>query len=178
MKNILILAGTSHRNSINLALATHAGQQLNKAKLNILDLNDFEMPLYSQDLEESSGIPQKAKDFLAQIQASDGLILSLAEHNGSYTAAFKNVLDWTTRIEPKLWSSRPMLLMATSPGARGGASVLATAEATFPRMGADLRATFSLPSFYENFSQEKGITAPELTAQLSTAVSKLPGTKN
>ena len=176
MKNILILAGTSHRNSINLALATHAGQQLNKAKLNILDLNDFEMPLYSQDLEESSGIPQKAKDFLAQIQASDGLILSLAEHNGSYTAAFKNVLDWTTRIEPKLWSSRPMLLMATSPGGRGGATVLAAAQGTFPHLGGNIAATFSLPSYHDLFSIEEGISDPTIKTSFESALQTFQST--
>ncbi|YCM42820.1 NAD(P)H-dependent oxidoreductase [Verrucomicrobiaceae bacterium 227] len=170
MKNILVLAGSSHRASINLALATHAGQQLENVQLTILDLNDFEMPLFSQDLEEASGIPQKARDFLAKIQASDGIILSLAEHNGSYSAAFKNIFDWTTRIETKLWSSRPMLLMATSPGGRGGASVLAAAQATFPHLGAEIAATFSLPSYFDNFTVEAGISEATFKATLQSAI--------
>ncbi|MEN8681446.1 MAG: NAD(P)H-dependent oxidoreductase [Akkermansiaceae bacterium] len=98
MKNILVIAGTSHRESINLALANHAAAQVEGAKAIALDLNDFEMPIYSEDKEEASGIPQEAKDFLAAIQAADGIVLSLAEHNGSYSAAFKNVLDWTSRV--------------------------------------------------------------------------------
>lgn len=170
MKNILVLAGTSHRDSINLALATYAGQQLDNAELTILDLNDFEMPLYSQDLEEASGIPQEAKDFLALIQASDGILLSLAEHNGSYSAAFKNVLDWTTRVETKLWSSKPMLLMATSPGGRGGANVLGAAEGYFPHLGANIAATFSLPSYFDHFSVESGISDAESKASLESAL--------
>jgi chromate reductase, NAD(P)H dehydrogenase (quinone) len=170
MKNILILAGTSHRESINLALATHAGQQLENAELTILDLNDFEMPLYSQDLEEASGIPQHAKDFLAKIQGSDGIILSLAEHNGSYATAFKNVLDWTTRVETKLWSSKPMLLMATSPGGRGGANVLGAAEGYFPHLGANVVATFSLPSYFDHFSIENGISDPAAKASFESAL--------
>lgn len=66
-----------------------------------------------------------------------------------------------------------MLLMATSPGGRGGASVLETAVATFPRMGADLRATFSLPSFHDNFTVDDGITDAALSEALKTAVSKI-----
>ena len=170
MKNILVLAGTTHRESINLALATHAANQLEDVEPTILDLNDFEMPIYSQDLEEESGIPDKAADFLALIQKSDGIILSLAEHNGSYTAAFKNILDWTTRIETKLWSSRPMLLMATSPGGRGGANVLGAAEGYFPHLGADITATFSLPSHYEYFSADGGISHPESQAAFKIAL--------
>ena len=176
MKNILVLAGTSHRDSINLALATYAGQQLDNAEVTILDLNDFEMPLYSQDLEEASGIPQHAKDFLAKIQGSDGIILSLAEHNGSYAAAFKNVLDWTTRVETKLWSSKPMLLMATSPGGRGGATVLAAAEGYFPHLGGNITDTFSLPSYYDNFTVEEGISDPAAKASFQSALQTFKST--
>jgi NAD(P)H-dependent FMN reductase len=120
MKNILVMAGTSHRESINLALASHAASQVEGAEVTALDLNDFEMPIYSEDKEEASGIPQQAKDFLAAIQAADGIVLSLAGHNGSYTAAFKNILDWTSRVEQKLWSEKPMLLMVSSCRVRQG----------------------------------------------------------
>jgi chromate reductase len=65
-----------------------------------------------------------------------------------------------------------MLLLSTSPGPRGGATVMATAEATFPRMGADLRATFSLPSFYDNFTDGK-VTDATLASQLKEAANKL-----
>ena len=60
--------------------------------------------------------------------------------------------------------------MATSPGGRGGATVLEAAKATFPRMGADLKATFSLPAFYENFSAEEGVTNPEFKTALDEAI--------
>ena len=108
-----------------------------------------------------------------QIPSSDVIVVSLAEHNGSYAAAFKNLYDWTSRIEQKPWSDKPMLLMASSPGGRGGSTVLESAKATFPRMGADLRATFSLPSFHDNFSAESGITEPALAAELKSAVATI-----
>ncbi|MGJ8695882.1 MAG: NADPH-dependent FMN reductase [Verrucomicrobiaceae bacterium] len=157
---LLIIAATSHLESINLALASHAGRLVPGAELNILDLNDYEMPIYSEDREEATGIPEAAGRFIDAIQESDGVILSLAEHNGSYSAAFKNIYDWASRKEQKVWGGKPMLLMATSPGGRGGATVLAAGEATFPRMGAELVATFSLPSFYDSFSEE-GISDAE-----------------
>jgi chromate reductase len=170
--NLLIIAGTTHRESINLALAIHTGRQVPGADLNILDLNDFEMPIYSQDVEEESGVPEEAGKFLEAIGEADGIVLSLAEHNGSYSAAFKNIYDWASRKEQKVWQDKPMLLMATSPGGRGGATVLAAGEATFPRMGANLVGTFSLPSFYDFFSDE-GISDADSKEKFEAAVSAL-----
>jgi chromate reductase len=64
-----------------------------------------------------------------------------------------------------------MLLMATSPGGRGGASVLEIAKNAFPRYGGDIKATFSLPSFNDNFDVEKGrISNEELDTQLKEIV--------
>ncbi len=60
------------------------------------------MPIYSEDRENDGGIPDQAQRFLKIIQDADGIILSLAEHNGSYTSAFKNILDWTSRQERNL----------------------------------------------------------------------------
>jgi NAD(P)H-dependent FMN reductase len=48
-----------------------------------------------------------------------------------------------------------MLLMATSPGGRGGATVLQAAKAYFPFLGAHIVADFSFPNFYDNFSEDK-----------------------
>lgn len=172
MKTILTFAGTSHRNSINLQLANYAAKQINGATLKTLDLNDFEMPLYSEDREKTAGIPQEAHNFLNEIQSSDAIVLSLAEHNGSYTAAFKNLLDWTSRIEQKLWSDKPMFLLATSPGDRGATTVLEAANQTFPHLGADIKGAFSLPSFYDNFSEDTGITNSDLKSSLASLANR------
>jgi NAD(P)H-dependent FMN reductase len=170
---ILAFGGSTSSTSINRQLANHAASLVEGGEVTGLDLSDYALPIYSSDEEEANGTPADAQNFLDAIRAHDAIVVSLAEHNGSYSAAFKNLYDWTSRIEPKLWSEKPMLLMATSPGGRGGATVLAAAEATFPRMGADLKATFSLPSFYDHFSADGGITDPELAAALESAVEKL-----
>ena len=151
----------------------YAASKVPGATVTDLDWRSYDLSIYSSDEEESNGIPADAQAFLDVIRAYDALVVSLAERNGSYSAAFKNIYDWTSRIEQKLWSDKPMLLLSTSPGRRGGASVMETAKATFPRMGADLRATFSLPSFYENFSTQEGVTDPELSTALDQAVEKL-----
>jgi NAD(P)H-dependent FMN reductase len=149
---LLVMGASSSRNSINRTLAIWAAEQMD-AQMETVDLNDFEMPIYSEDRQAESGIPQLARDFKNKINACDGIVVSFAEHNGSYTAAFKNIIDWVSVVEKDLWSNKPMLLMATSPGARGGKTLLELAVADFPRRAGQVCAHFSLPSFYKNFKE-------------------------
>ena len=171
MKNIIAFAGSNSKTSINKQLAVYASSLTKNVEVNILDLNNFKLPLYGIDLEIEKGIPDDAHKFLNLIKASDGIILSLAEHNGAYSTVFKNLFDWMSRIDGKLWSEKPTLLMATSPGARGGASVLAIAKGRFPFMGGNIVADFSLPSFGDNF-QEGKIIDEDLNTQLVEKVLK------
>lgn len=168
---IIAFGGSPSKNSINKKLATYAANLFENAEVEVLDLNDFQMPLFSVDIEVEIGQHELAKAFLAKIASADLLVVSLAENNGNYSAAFKNVFDWCSRINVKVFQGKPMLLMATSPGARGGSSVLEIATKALPRYGADIKATFSLPSFDANFDVENGkISNPELDKQLREIV--------
>lgn len=171
MKKIAAFAGSTSTTSINKQLATYAASKLNEASFDVLDLNDFEVPIYSEDTEKNNEYPQGATAFNNELDKYDGFIVSLAEHNGSYAAAFKNLFDWVSRKNREVFRNKQVLLMATSPGGRGGASVLATAELTFPHMGAAGITKFSLPKFYDVFSEGK-INDQELDQQLSSAVNE------
>jgi len=171
---IIAFGGSNSKNSINKKLATYASSLFKEASAEVLDLNDFALPLFSVDLEKEIGQPQLAKDFLDKIASADFLVVSLAENNGNYSAAFKNLLDWASRQAKEVFHQKPMLLMATSPGGRGGATVLEIAKNAFPRFGADIKGTFSLPSFNDNFDVENmKISNAELDNQLKDLVSKL-----
>ncbi len=170
MKNILAFGASSSKNSINKQFATYAVHQLDNVNPTILDLNDFEMPIYSIDKEQENGIPELAHQFKNHIKSADGIIVSFAEHNGSYSAAFKNIFDWISRIEGKVWEDKPMLLLSTSPGGRGGKTVLDTATISFPFMGSKSVNSFALPSFQQNFS-DSGITDNELNSNFKEQLS-------
>lgn len=172
MKNIIAFAGSNSKASINKQLVTYTSSMVNNATVKVLDLNDYKLPIYSVDYELENGIPDSAKQFIEAIKDSDGIIISLAEHNGAYTAVFKNLFDWISRVEQKTFLNKPMLLMATSPGARGGASVLAIATARFPYHDAQIVGEFSLPSFNENFSDGR-INNDELNKQLKIQIKQL-----
>jgi len=169
MKKIIALGASSSSKSINKTLAIYVASKVADASINVIDLNDYRMPLYSVDSEEEFGIPIDAHKFNDIIESADGLVISLTEHNGTYTAVFKNLIDWLSRIDIKIWKDLPMLLMATSPGNRGGSSVLAAAKSYFPFIGGNIIADFSLPSFYDNFSNS-GIINTEIVSKLDEKI--------
>lgn len=171
---LLAFAASSSKKSINRQLVTYAASLLDGADIEILDLNDYELPLFSVDKEEELGQPELAQEFLLKIALSDALIISYAEHNGAYTAAYKNLFDWCSRRGPKIFQDKPLVLLSTSPGARGGASVLAAATTSAPFFSGRVQASLAIPSFYENFDETLGILKnAKLNSQLVEAVSLL-----
>lgn len=172
MKKIIYISGSSSSRSINRKFAKYTAGLLSHYPSKELNLNDFEVPIFSIDREEESGIPDKIEDFLREIEEADGLIISLAEHNGTYTVAMKNIIDWSSRADRSVWKDKPMLLLSTSPGRRGAASVFDFAIKHFPHMGGNIVASFKLPSFYENFNSEVGITDEKLNRDFQNEVQK------
>jgi len=171
---IIAFGASSSKKSINKKLAAYAASLLNGADVEVLDLNDYELPLFSEDKEAEIGQPELAKNFMAKIADSDTLIVSFAEHNGSYSAAYKNLFDWSSRINPKVFQNKPMLLLSTSPGPGGAASVLSTAVNSAPYFDGDVKSSLSIPSFYENFDLETGvINNKDINDQLENAVQSL-----
>jgi len=160
-KKILAFGASNSSTSINRQLAKYASGLFKKADVELLDLNDYEMPIYSIDREKKDGFPQLAHDFYNKIGDADFILISFAENNGNFSTAFKNILDWMSRINGKTFQEKPMLLLATSPGARGGSSVLDIAVKRMPYQGGIVKGSFSLPSFNENFDREKGVISNE-----------------
>lgn len=168
---IVAFGGSNSTQSINKHLATYAASLFENAEVEVLDLNDFAMPLFSVDLEKEIGHHDLAKAFLAKLGSADILVVSLAENNNNYSAAFKNLFDWCSRIVKEVFQQKPMLLLATSPGSRGGASVLEIGRNALPRYGADIKATFSLPAFNANFDLEQNkISNTELDKELRNLI--------
>lgn len=171
---LLAFAASSSRQSINKRLVSYAATLVQGAEVEVLDLNDYELPLFSEDREKELGHPEVAKDFLARIAESDALMISFAEHNGSYSAAWKNLFDWMSRMGKKVFQDKPMILLSTSPGGRGGASVLAAATGSVPFFGGRVKASLAIPSFHENFDVERGVLRnEELKDKLIAAVNQL-----
>ena len=99
IKKILAFGASNSSTSINKALAVYTANQLDNVDVIVADLNDYASPLYSMDLERENGVHENAMRFYELIQASDAIVVSLAEYNGLHTSAFKNLWDWLSRIK-------------------------------------------------------------------------------
>jgi NAD(P)H-dependent FMN reductase len=153
---------------------TYVASLVEDAAVEVLDLNDYELPLFSVDREAELGEPPLAQAFLDKIQASDALIIAFAEHNGCYSAAYKNLYDWVSRIQAKVYQDKRMLLLATSPGGRGGKSVLELALGQIPRFGGEIRGSVSVPLFMDNFDVDRGaISNADIDAEIRAALAQL-----
>ena len=171
---VVAFGASNSTTSINKTLATYAASKIDGAQVEVLDLNDFDLPIYSPEREKDLGQPANAVAFREKLAQADIIIVSFAEHNSNYTAAYKNLFDWCSRIDRNIYQDKPLLIMATSPGGRGGQSVLELAGTQLPRFGGNIKASFSLPNFNENFDRDsKKVTDQDLETALNEAVAKL-----
>ncbi|EAR56762.1 hypothetical protein SKA34_04760 [Photobacterium sp. SKA34] len=171
---LLAFSASNSQHSINRALVTYAASQSNSDDVEVLDLNDFEMAIYSIDRENNSGIPEQAKLLFDKIGQADAILISFAEYNGSFTSAYKNIFDWTSRIDQKVFQNKPVLMLATSPGPGGAANVLDSAVTSAPYFAAEVVGSLSIPSFYQNFDLEKNkFMNDDLNERLLALVNKL-----
>jgi NAD(P)H-dependent FMN reductase len=125
---LVALAGSTRRGSLNRAVLATASIAASSAgaNLTVVDLNDYELPLFNQDLEDAEGMPDAAKRLKALFRNSDGFIFASPEHNSTYSALLKNTIDWCSRAEsddePPLvaFAGKSAVLLGASPGPLGG----------------------------------------------------------
>ncbi|MFV0431043.1 MAG: NADPH-dependent FMN reductase [Alphaproteobacteria bacterium] len=172
MKKIIAFAASTSTTSINKQLAAYAASLIENVDIEVLDLNNFDMPIFSEDLERELGSPPKAIAFKQKLKEADAYIISIAEHNGNFTAAFKNLYDWVSRIEQNIFDNKKILLLSTSPGAGGGVRALEIAKLSFPFAHGVIAGEFSLPLFHVYFKTGK-IEDKDIYEQLSEQIQLL-----
>lgn len=173
---VLAFATSNSLTSINKQLVQYATSLFNDAnvQVEIIDLNDFEMDIYRPDREDQNGIPKKAIAFYDKITAADALIISFAEYNGSYTAAYKNIFDWASRIDMKLYQNKPTMVMGASPGPRGAMKVLQFTQEIAPFFAMDIKSCISIPEFHQHFNFETGqMISEKYITEISNALTQL-----
>ncbi|MBK7226371.1 MAG: NAD(P)H-dependent oxidoreductase [Saprospiraceae bacterium] len=165
---IFAFAGSNSSTSINKKLVVFSLRSFPNDQINLIDLNDYEMPIFSVD-REKNGFPKEASLFLENISDCDVIICSLSENNRNFSVAFKNVFDWCSRINPKVFQDKKMFLMTTSPGGFGGGNTMNLAKNIFLPLS-NIIQTFSLPKFYDNFDEKQGITNEALLAEFNAKI--------
>jgi chromate reductase len=158
MTKIIAFTGSNHSKSINQHLLKHAANLIENHEVEVLDLRDYESPMFSLDLEAAEGQPAILKKLEAKISESSTLLIAVPEYNGFMPSFFKNTIDWLSRINIAFLKDKKVILLSTSPGKYGGKQSLEHTASILPRFGGEVIATFSLGSFYEAVNLENGFT--------------------
>src|SRR5438067_2098240 len=96
---IVALAGSLRRDSFNKKLVRIAAESARQAgaEVTLLDLKEWQLPIFDEDLEKESGIPTKGMELKKLFIGSDGIMISAPEYNSSISGVLKNTIDWLSR---------------------------------------------------------------------------------
>ena len=172
MAYIFGFSGSNSSTSINYKLVRYTASLIKGYDLKLLDMANCPFPMYSEDYEHEHGFSNSLFEFKDDIQNAEGIILSVNEHNSNPSAYFKNLIDWLSRVDRKFIDGKRLFLLSTSGGKRGGTGAHEVAEKLLTRFGANVVASFSLPSFNDNFDIQKGILDTELSTAHKVALDK------
>ena len=114
---LLTICGALRAGSTNRMLLAEAARVFGAAKVVGADLR---LPLYDNDLEDASGIPDEVQILAEQIRGADAVVISTPEYNKSLSGVLKNALDWVSRVPGSAWRDKPVAIISAADGRAGG----------------------------------------------------------
>ncbi len=178
---ILAFAGSARRDSLNKKLIRAAAKMAGGlgATVTLADLADYDAPLFNEDLEQASGMPEAMQRFKALMMAADGFLIATPEYNGFFPAVIKNTFDWCTRPAEGEAIMAPTMgkrvgLMAASPGVLGGVRAIPRLRDCMAEYGIMAVSGFAtVPKAKEAFDENGNLTAAPAIKALSGVVERL-----
>ena len=187
---ILAFAGSLREASYNKKLVHIAAEGARKAgaEVTLVDLRDYQAPIYDGDLESRNGLPETVLRFKELMLAHQGLLVSAPEYNSSITAVLKNTIDWVSRPsqgEASLacFDGKVTALMSASPGALGGLRGLTHVRAILGSIRVlVLPDQIAVPNANEAFQEDgslkdgrRQVSVEELGVKVTMMLAKLYG---
>lgn len=128
MPKILAFSGSARKESFNqrMVAVAAAGAEAAGGDVTLINLADFPMPIFDQDLEAEEGMPESAQAFKNLMVSADGFLIASPEYNSAFSPLLKNALDWASRASSKdeapmlAYKNKSAAIMAASPGGLGG----------------------------------------------------------
>jgi NAD(P)H-dependent FMN reductase len=178
---VLAFAGSLRKGSYNKQLARVAARFARDASAEVteLDLADYPMPIFDEDLETRDGVHPTAMKLKKLFREHDAFLIASPEYNSSVSAALKNLIDWLSRPvdgEPPLacFKGKTAALFAASPGALGGLRGLVHLRAILGNIGVLLLADqLAVGKANEAFAADGSLTNPKQAAMVKAIVDDL-----
>jgi len=172
--HILAFAGSARRESLNQKLLNAVIDAARQAGgvVTSINLNDFALPLYDGDVEDSAGFPENARKLVQLITEHHGLLIASPEYNSMMTPLLKNTIDWCTRAEENPFIGKVVAVVSASPGPFGGLRSLTLVRQLLTHLGAHVvPVQCVLPQADKAFDAAGRLTNPR-TQTSSAAVAK------
>ena len=83
MKKIVLFGSSNSSKSINQQLVNYTATLITDHQAKVIDLRDYDTPIYSSDIESESGIPTSIQSFKSLIDDSDAFVISIAFFNAA-----------------------------------------------------------------------------------------------
>jgi NAD(P)H-dependent FMN reductase len=101
-KTAITLCGSLRTGSINEVLRRHLSDKLRAAGVNVtdLDLADFALPIFNQDIEDAGNTPEAARRLAELFRGRDIVLIVSPEYNGGVTPLIANTIAWISRQKP------------------------------------------------------------------------------
>ncbi|MFK7760894.1 MAG: NADPH-dependent FMN reductase [Candidatus Midichloriaceae bacterium] len=129
---ILFISGSTRNGSFNTKLVKYSYDYAIDIGIEskLIDLADYEMPIYQGDWENENGLPQDIKKLKEIFFNSKGFFISTTEYNGFFSPLLMNTIDWLSRPETKdeaplkAFRNKVAMIVSASPGKFGGMRAL------------------------------------------------------
>ncbi len=140
---LLFFAGSARSDSVNkkLAQAACALAVSKGAEAKFIDLAEYDMPIFCEDIEAEQGMPERAQAFKALLVEHDGFFVASPEYNSTFSALLKNAIDWATRPSGEgeaplaAFKGKVCALGSASPGGLGGLRGLPSVRVLLSNIG-------------------------------------------
>lgn len=176
---ILAFSGSARRESLNkkFLFSVVAATREAGGDVTLIDLNDYVLPLYHGDLEDTEGLPANAKKLIDLIAQHPALLIASPEYNSMLTPLLKNTIDWCTRGDDNPFTGKVAAVVSASPGAFGGVRSLKLAQQLLLHLGCHVVPGQTVLAHADKaFDASGGLTDARVLKAVQTLAKALVGT--
>jgi NAD(P)H-dependent FMN reductase len=170
---VLVFGASLRADSSNQKLAALAARVAEEAgaTVDLVSMQEFDVPSYDGDEEHASGFPKGAEELRRRLVESDAFIIASPEYNASMSGVLKNLIDWTSRFRPQPFDGKHGLLLSASPSMGGGNRGLWALRMPLEHLGARIYPDmFSLAQAHQAFAEDGRLTDATLQKRFDETI--------